>query len=50
MKAVTPGHKRGIWICGPSQTGKTRLAEYLSKSIYDELPYDKSLNKWWDGY
>lgn len=38
--------KRGVWIWGPTGTGKTTLAKFR----YGDNQFFKSPEKWWDGY
>lgn len=49
MKPKKIGHKRGIWICGETQIGKSFLAESVAEHMYGGF-FHKWLNKWWDGY
>lgn len=37
---------KNIWIYGPPRTGKT----YMALHAISDSVYDKSANKWWDGY
>ena len=39
---------KGIWITGPSGVGKSHVAKFAWGE--DNEPYEKSQNKWWDGY
>lgn len=41
----TPGHDRGIWVWGPSRTGKSTWARENFPDAYHKLQ-----NKWFDGY
>ena len=45
LKPYTPSHDRGVWIYGPSRTGKSTHA----RDKYSDH-FDKQQNKWFDGY
>ena len=47
MKFKDSEHLRGIWIWGPSGTGKSK---WVRDHIPNEQLYPKMMNKWWDGY
>ncbi len=49
-EAVTTIGSRGMWIWGPPNTGKTHYARRISLKQYGQNPFEKSTNKWWDGY
>lgn len=45
-----PDGVRGIWCHGDKGTGKSHWARAVSMKKYQEKPYDKGANKWWDSY
>lgn len=45
-KPFDPQDLRGIWIMGPSGSGKSSVA----RTLWGNEFYLKSQNKWWDGY
>lgn len=49
-KPSTAGGCRGLWICGPSGTGKTHKARDISLSAFNEEPFILTGGKWFDGY
>lgn len=45
MPPFAPTHDRGVWVYGPSRTGKSTWARKHYPDAYDKLQ-----NKWWCGY
>ena len=39
-----------IVLIGRPGTGKSRLANEISKYVYEDKSYDKPRGEWWDGY
>lgn len=46
---LPPGTKN-LWIWGPTQTGKSRMARDIFKTRFEGNFYNKLQNKWWDHY
>lgn len=40
----------GIWLVGETGAGKSHMARSVVEKLTGRRPYDKMLNKWWDGY